>query len=63
MSAHKTRQVKIWRVRELAERLGVAEATIRNEVSRGKLPYARVGKLILMSDEAVERYLKGLHIE
>ena len=44
-------------VREIAETLGVAEATIRREIDRGRLECLRVGKRIKVTRAQFMRYV------
>ena len=46
---------KLYRYREVAEMLGVAEQTIRNLVHQGKIPVVKLGSSARVSEETVNR--------
>ena len=51
---------KLYRYREVAEMLGVAEQTIRNWVHQGKIPVVKLGSSARVSEETVNRIaMKG----
>jgi excisionase family DNA binding protein len=52
-----TPQERRYRVREIAERTGYSEATIRKKILRREVGYFKVGRLVLVPESEVERLL------
>ncbi len=52
-----TRRLMLLRVSEVAERLGLKEATIRKMVSQRKLPTVRIGRTVSIPEEVVEKMI------
>lgn len=48
------------RIRQAAEYLGETEATIRSRISRGTLPYRRLGGRIVLIKAELDNYLASL---
>lgn len=46
-------------VAEVARRLGVAELTVRRQISAGKLPSIRLGDRVLVPADYLDRLLAG----
>lgn len=42
---------------DVADRLGVSEKTVRRMITRGDLPAHRIGKLLRVSEQALETLL------
>lgn len=49
-----------WSIREVAERIGVHENTIRREIAKGSLPSLRIGDRLLVRPKDVEAWLERL---
>lgn len=50
-------------IRETAEMFGVNQITIRRHIHSGKLKAFRVGRLIKMSPESLEAYIKNNNVD
>lgn len=48
---------RILRVREVAERLGLSERTVRTWVSQRRLPVVRLGRAVGVSEAALARWI------
>lgn len=56
-SLEKPQKPKIYSVKNLAERCGVAELTVRNWITEGKVKAERIGRRIFISEEEFQKAL------
>ena len=54
--------MRLWKVADVAEYLGVSESWVYLHVSQGDLPYLRVGGLLRFQPADVERYARGENV-
>jgi putative molybdopterin biosynthesis protein len=47
-------------VEEVAERLRVVTRTVRRMIDRGELPGHRMGRMVRVSEDDLERFIRGL---
>jgi excisionase family DNA binding protein len=50
-------------VPDVAERLSCSERLVRNLINRGQLPYHRIGDLIRITEDDLQRYLSATRVE
>ena len=50
-------------VADIAERLMCSERLVRKLINRGDIPYHRIGDLIRVTEEDLQRYLSSARVE
>jgi len=55
----KQRTKRLLTVEEVAKRLSVALRTVRRLIDRGELPAHRIGRMVRISEDDLERYIRG----
>ena len=51
--------LKLLKVKEVAEQLGLSEATIRAWILKKKIEYLKIGGVVRIKQEVVDKILKG----
>ena len=49
----------LYNLREVAEKLGISYLTAKNYHSRGHFKGQRIGRMILVSEEELQRFVRG----
>ncbi len=49
------------RVSDVAERIGMSELFVRQEVAAGRLGHTRLGRLIRFTEDDIREYLQAAH--
>lgn len=56
-------QPQFYRVREVAERLGISTSTVYNLIESGHFAHAKVGRTVLIPRGDFDRYLAKARVE
>ena len=56
----KPKHLQLLTVEEVARRLSVATRTVRRLIDRGELPAHRMGRMVRVSEDDLERFGRGL---
>ena len=51
--------VKLYNLREVAEKLGVSYLTAKNYHSRGRIKGQRIGRSIMVTEDEIRRFVEG----
>lgn len=51
--------INFYTVQEVAKELGISPLTVRNYIKTGRLKGQRIGRPVLITEEAVKEFLQG----